>query len=220
MAIVEGGTDPNGAPSFIAGPLANTPRPLGIATTSQARVRLTPTVYRRIAALVSASVFTMFLELGLAGSLLAYEEAGVSSKTFALEGLGGRLHRLEEFRGKVILVNFWASWCPPCLAEMPSLQRLADRMSGEAFEVVAINVGESPFRVARSIRSMGLRFPVLLDETAEVFRAWGAEVYPTSFAVDANGRIRYIVQGPLEWDSEEVVATLRRMLPTRPIVAE
>ena len=92
-------------------------------------------------------------------------------------------------------------------------------MPGEAFEFVAINVGESPFWVARSSRPMGLRFKIPLDETAEVYCAWGGEVYPTSFAVDGTGEIRSLVQGSLVWDSETVMARLRGMLP-RPTVVD
>ena len=125
-----------------------------------------------------------------------------------LPDLGGQERGLEELRGKVVLVNFWASWCAPCIAEMPSIQRLAEAMRGRPFAVVGVNVGEGARRVRTVADRLGIDFPVLLDEDSKVFDAWGAKVLPTSYVLDPAGVIRYVGRGPLEWDASDVVETL------------
>ena len=155
-----------------------------------------------------------------AGQLSPYTKQDSPTPTFTLKALDGKLHRLEDYRGKVVLVNFWASWCPPCLAELPSMQRLAERMADEAFEILIINVGESPFRVSKFMKLIGIRLTALLDDKSEIFQAWGGSIYPTSFVLDSDGRIRYVAYGPLEWDGEDVVTTLRGLLPSRQDAAE
>ncbi len=121
-----------------------------------------------------------------------------------LPDLDGRELGLNELRGKVVLVNFWASWCTPCLEEMPSIQRLAERMSGRPFAVIGVNVAESGLRVGAMVERMGIRFPVLLDPDSAVFDEWGATVLPTTYVLDGEGRVRYVGRGPLEWDADEI----------------
>ncbi|HFD81370.1 MAG TPA: TlpA family protein disulfide reductase [Gammaproteobacteria bacterium] len=129
-----------------------------------------------------------------------------------LQDLGGQRHDLAELRGQVVLVNFWASWCRPCLAEMPSIQRLSERLRGRPFRVLAVDVGEGRATVWRFVRLLGLEFPVLLDEEGERARAWGVKVYPGSFLIDTSGRIRWRARGALEWDQAEVVRRVEELL--------
>ncbi len=118
--------------------------------------------------------------------------------------LAGERHALSEYRGSVVLVNFWVSWCPPCLQEMPSLQRLAESMAGHPFKVLAVNVGETPRRAMEAMRRIGYKDTLLLDPDQRVFAAWGARVLPSSFLVGCDGRIRSQAVGPLEWDAPQV----------------
>jgi thiol-disulfide isomerase/thioredoxin len=155
-----------------------------------------------------------------AGELSPYTAQDLAAPAFTLKALDGKPHRLADDRGKVVLVNFWATWCPPCLAELPSMQRLADRMALEAFEILPVNVGESPFRVSKFTKLIGIRLSVLLDDKGETFHAWGGSVYPTSFVLDREGQVRYVVHGPLEWDNEEVVETLSGLIPPRQAATE
>jgi len=129
-----------------------------------------------------------------------------------LPDLGGFARNLAAWRGQVVLVNFWATWCPPCLEEMPSLQRLAERLRGQPFAVVAVNVAETERRVAHRANQMGLDFPVLLDADGAAFKAWGGKGLPTSVLVDRSGAIRYLGLGPIEWDGVEAVTAVESLL--------
>jgi peroxiredoxin len=130
-----------------------------------------------------------------------------------LQDVDGKLHRLADYRGKVVLVNFWATWCVPCREEMPSMQALRDSLQGRPFEVLAVNVGEGA-RAARGFgEKMALRFPLLLDADTTTTRAWGARVLPANFVVDPDGRIRYSHLGALDWAREDVKAQLERLMP-------
>lgn len=113
----------------------------------------------------------------------------------------GERHALSDYGGHVVLVNFWASWCPPCLLEMPSLQRLAETMTGRPFQVLAVNVGETPGRAVEAMRRLGYEGRIVLDPDQTIFHAWGVRVLPTSFLIGCDGRVRFQALGPLEWDS-------------------
>ena len=145
----------------------------------------------------------------LSGSLEPYAADGLD---FELKDLEGRPHRLEEFRGKVVLVNFWASWCGPCITEIPSLRQLKEQLAGRPFDVVAVNYMEGKFKVHRFTGMVEMPFTILLDPDGATFKAWGAQVLPTSYLVDPDGRVRYWVQGPIEWTSPEVVDTVDGLL--------
>lgn len=95
--------------------------------------------------------------------------------------------------------------------EMPSLQRLADRLADGAFAVVAVNVGEGTLRAAAVVEQLGIRFPVLVDKDSTAFARWGVRVLPTTYLLDRQGTIRYAGLGPLEWDSAEVIDLLDRL---------
>jgi thiol-disulfide isomerase/thioredoxin len=147
----------------------------------------------------------------MAGQLTVHDVPNATAPCLRLEALDGTPRDLRDYRGKVVLVNFWATWCPPCVAEMPSIQRLDDRLAAEDFEVLAVNVGESPFQVSKFTKLINVRLTMLLDSKGETFKAWGGTIYPTTFVVDGDGRIRYVVHGPLAWDSDDVVETIEEL---------
>ena len=128
-----------------------------------------------------------------------------------LPDLDGHDRRLDEYRGKVVLVNFWASWCTPCIEEMPSLQRLVELMRGKRFAVLGVNVDEGERRVKTMVQRLGIGFPVLLDKDSAVFRRWGATVLPTTYVLDGEGVVRFAGRGPLEWDAPDIVEALERL---------
>jgi thiol-disulfide isomerase/thioredoxin len=111
----------------------------------------------------------------------------------------------------VVVVNFWASWCTPCLTEMPSLRSLSAEMKDRPFTVLAVNVGEGERSAGAMAQRLELDFPVLLDSDRTVFESWGNTVLPSAYVVDRQGRLRYRVQGPLEWDGLDVVESLNAL---------
>lgn len=130
----------------------------------------------------------------------------------ALADLAGRAHALAEYRGKVVVVTFWATWCDPCRDEMPSLQRLGRQLAGRPFAILGVNYGESDARVADFARRLGLDFPVLLDPDQGAPRAWRVRVLPASFVVGRDGTVRHRVIGEIDWMSREVVEAVTRLV--------
>ncbi len=131
----------------------------------------------------------------------------------ALKDTAGRPQTLADYRGKVVLVNFWATWCEPCRDEMASMRTLRQRLAGQPFEIVTVNYGESEAKVTAYFKSAGLDFPALLDPNQEAPRAWRVRVLPASFLVGRDGRVRYSVIGEIDWSTDEVLKTVRTLLP-------
>ena len=139
--------------------------------------------------------------------------SGGAAPALELTDAEGAVHRLSDYRGKAVLINFWATWCAPCREEMPSIESLRLSMQGKPFAVLAVNVGQSG-RVARDFaRNLMLGFPLLLDSDTRTAKAWGAKVLPASFVIDPQGKIRYSYYGDLDWSSPEVRAKIEALLP-------
>lgn len=134
------------------------------------------------------------------------------AKDFSLADYKGNEHRLEDYRDKVVLVNFWASWCPPCIFEMPELQRLKKHFSDQPFEVITVNVAEKKYKVRRFSKLINLELPVLLDTSSETYDDWGVKTLPTSFLIDSSGQIRYQVRGNPGWETEDIRAIIEDMM--------
>ena len=130
----------------------------------------------------------------------------------ALHDLQQRDYTLERYRGKVVLLNFWTTWCPPCVREIPSLGRLQEQLSQDEFVVLSVDIGESPEEVAAFLKKVPARFPVLLDPHGSTVRDWNIRAFPTSFLLDRQGIIRYAYFGALEWDDEIVMKIIRGLL--------
>ncbi|MDH5631485.1 MAG: TlpA family protein disulfide reductase [Gammaproteobacteria bacterium] len=129
-----------------------------------------------------------------------------------LPALNGKIYNLNAGRGKVLLVNFWASWCPPCRAEMPSIWRLKQRLGSSRFEVIAINIGEDAETIKAFMPDKLLReFMVLLDWRSQVSRAWSVDALPATFVVDREGQIRYVLKGAAQWDSREIIRLIGQL---------
>jgi len=142
---------------------------------------------------------------------------GGPAPQLALQDLDGRSHRLEDYRGKVVLINFWATWCEPCRAEMPALNKLRASLAGHPFAVLAVNLAESEARVRRFMEQVPLDFPVLLDRDSGASKAWKARVLPVSFVVDAEGRIRYSALGEIDWAQDSVRKAMLALMPREAI---
>ena len=146
-----------------------------------------------------------------AGAIEPYEDS-LKQPGITLQDLDHRVHTLADYRGKVVLVNFWASWCIPCVTEMPGMQRLADTLKDQPFEILAVNVSDAENRIHEFIKQMDLHLIVLMDLEGKTFKAWQGKVLPASFLLDRSGRIRYQAIGPLEWDSDEAGKIIEALL--------
>jgi len=144
-------------------------------------------------------------------NLLTSLEPRPPAKDFSLLTLEGKAVELAQQRGKVVVVNFWATWCPACLHEMPSFNRAAEWLKPHGAEVIAINVGESAQRVQKYLDRTSLDFTVLLDPLMEVSMAWDASRLPVTFIVDPKGRVAYRALGSREWDSSDMLIPIRTL---------
>jgi len=128
----------------------------------------------------------------------------LTSDNFTLNDLAGTPHSLSQYHGKVVVINFWASWCPPCVHEMPSMSKLKKELRDKPFTILAINLGESPDDIARFLKSHPVGFPVLLDPRQNLSIKWKVFAFPTSYLLDKKGAIRYSVAGGIDWNTKEV----------------
>jgi len=136
------------------------------------------------------------------------------ARDFSLPDLDGKPHKLSDYRGKVVLVNFWATWCPPCRREMPSMERLSQRLQDQPFVILAINQQEEADQVFVFTGQLdpAPTFPILFDRDSTVSHAWGVLGLPTSFIVDKQGRVVYRAMGGREFDHPEIEQTIRALL--------
>lgn len=129
-----------------------------------------------------------------------------------LTSISGERFRRKDFTRRVTLVNFWASWCGPCVEEIPALNRLRTKMKNRPFELISINYAERPEQVRDFLSSVQVDFPVLLDEDGSYSAKWNVLVYPATFVIAMDGNIAYGVNGAIEWDSEETLNKLEALM--------
>jgi len=146
------------------------------------------------------------------GAPVGLVEAGAPAPDFTLADLAGESLTLSRFRGKVVFLNFWASWCPPCRAEMPSMERLYEVYANDDFVMLAVNVEQDAEPVRRFVQAHAHTFPVLLDSEATAQRLYGVDRFPETFLIDKQGRVveRYI--GARDWSSVEFLKKIKSML--------
>lgn len=147
-----------------------------------------------------------------AGDLKPY--SGAALPDFTLVDLQDKQHTLSSLKGQVVMVNFWATYCTPCIKEMPSMQRLANKFRGKPFQILAIDMAEERADIDAFMKrfKIDVKFPILLDVEGEVVEAWMVSAVPTTFIIDPQGTIRYALYGAIEWDSDEVVRTINGLL--------
>jgi thiol-disulfide isomerase/thioredoxin len=118
---------------------------------------------------------------------------------------------LDDFRGKIVFLNFWTTWCPTCITEMPSMEKLHQRLVDKNFAMVTVNIKESASQVKNFFDKYKLTFTALLDTTGEVSTDFGIRSIPTTFILDKSGQIIGRITGPREWDSKESVALFENL---------
>jgi thiol-disulfide isomerase/thioredoxin len=160
----------------------------------------------------------LVLPVGVADSTLnasfRFLDGTPEARNFTLEDRFGNNIQLSEFRGYVVMVNFWATWCSPCLAELPTMQAAWALLSDGPFELLAINVGEERPVIDRFLDHFDppLEFPVLMDPKMQVAREWQVRGVPTTYIVDQAGRLVYFAQGGLDFTSEEVLGRISELM--------
>lgn len=130
-------------------------------------------------------------------------QIGDKAPDFALQTMNGEEMKLSDLRGKKVILNFWATWCPPCRAEMPDMQKFYEKNAGEGIEILAVNLTDSEKSLADIEQFMDefeITFPVLLDEQSEVAMAYYAFSIPTSYFIDSNGAIQQKMVGAMNYD--------------------
>jgi thiol-disulfide isomerase/thioredoxin len=165
----------------------------------------------------TAAMLFAFAPMAASAQAALQEWTGpVDAPPIELKTLDGQPLALTDLKGKVVLVNFWATWCEPCLEEMPSMQRLRRRLASERFEILAVNFQEGEPRIRGFLRKVALTFPIVRDTDGAVARAWKVHIFPSSFVVGANGDVRYAVVGSIDWAAPQVQQKLRSLLPREP----
>lgn len=129
-----------------------------------------------------------------------------------LADIDGVKYERNSYEGQVTVINFWASWCGPCVEEIPALNNLRKRMADKAFELISVNYAEDKQTVEQFMKEVQVDFPVLMDETGKISSIWKVLVYPATYVIAPDGNISYAVNGAIHWDSDDVIQQLNALL--------
>ena len=186
--------------------------------------------FRRCALFFMALIFSGFAALLLFDvELLAKTDSRGKDRLFGLVGvikvppaedpvrinlkdMNGKNISLSDFKGKIVFLNFWTTWCPTCRIEMPSMEKLHQRLKNKNFAMVTINLQESASQVKAFFKEFKLTFTALLDSTGEVGASFGIRAIPTTYILDKTGRIIGLVSGPREWDSKAAISLFENLI--------
>ncbi len=130
---------------------------------------------------------------------------------FKLVDMDGKTHQLSDYKGQPVIINFWATWCPPCREELPSMNRGWAKIKSQGIAMLAINVGEDDDTIFTFTGDYPIDFTVLLDQSGDVINQWPIKGLPTTFVIDPQGRIVYRAIGGREWDAEELLNMVRAL---------
>ena len=147
-----------------------------------------------------------------AGARAAVPAVGTPAPDFSLKTLAGQTVRLSDLRGKVVFLNLWATWCPPCREEMPSMVRFYERFRAQGVEIVAVSEDRDPEAVRKFVKAQGVTFSVALDDEKRVYRLYGATGVPETHLIDRKGVLRAFQMGPFDWTAPEVTKRVQELL--------
>jgi thiol-disulfide isomerase/thioredoxin len=176
-----------------------------------------------LAALIGAAVFVKPAPAAAqsvpAPVVKAFADAGlpvlrntIDPIDFTLPLLDGTNQRLSDLKGKVVFLNFWATWCPPCRQEMPSMETLYQRFKGQGLEILAVDCQEGAQDVSAFMRKNGLTFPAALDTSGAVSGDYGISAIPTTYIIDRSGKIIIRAVGGLRWANPKIIAAFETLL--------
>lgn len=163
--------------------------------------------------LISFSLHADWQQPELSHNMTAVKNA-IPASDFKLQNMDEENINLSDYRGKVVLLNFWATWCPPCVREMPSMERLQQRVGADSFKVIAINQMEDPDDVFVFTGQIELdqTFEILFDTDSKVSQAYAVSGLPTTYLIDKKGNIRYRAVGGREFDHIEVIKIINQLI--------
>jgi thiol-disulfide isomerase/thioredoxin len=141
-------------------------------------------------------------------------QENIPAPALSLNGLDGRPLRLGDLKGKVVFLNFWATWCVPCRQEMPAMEQLYRGYRGRGLVVVAVNYQESKEKVQGFLKELGLSFPAVLDRDGAAANIYGVRGIPVSFLLSRDGRILWKAIGSRDWDTSDARAYFKKVLQT------
>ena len=134
-----------------------------------------------------------------------------SAPNFTLLDMDGVSHQLSDYRGKTVIINFWATWCPPCREEMPSMERAWNKIKDQNIMMFAINVGEDEDTIFTFLGDYPASFTILLDTSGTLIEQWPVKGLPTTFVVSPEGKLVYRAIGGREWDDETILDKIRKL---------
>ena len=158
-------------------------------------------------ALLGATLI-IFTATGLAASDLA----GKAAPDFVLRSASGENMRLSEYRGDVVMINFWATWCGPCRQEMPLLDDLYSRYQRVGFNLLGVNIDDDSARAMKMVKELGINFPVLFDESKQVSKLYQVEAMPVTILIDREGMVRHVHHGYKPGYEDNYLTEIRSLL--------
>jgi peroxiredoxin len=158
---------------------------------------------------IALMCFAVTISETIAAQLTREFEPPFPAAKFSLVDLDDNVHTLADYKGKPLIVNFWATWCPPCRAEMPSMERAWKKIEPEGIAMIGINVGENFDQVFGFTADIDVSFPLLLDTDGQVTNAWPIEGLPTTYILNPDGEMVYRMIGSREWDDETLLDAIR-----------
>jgi len=161
---------------------------------------------------LKSSLLGILLGLIASSGLAASDLAGQTAPDFSLRSASGQNLRLSEYRGDVVMINFWATWCGPCRQEMPLLDELFTRYERVGFSLLGVNIDDDSRRAMKMIEDLGVSFPVLFDENKEVSKLYQVEAMPVTVIIDREGTVRYVHQGYKPGYEEHYLTEIRSLL--------
>jgi len=161
---------------------------------------------------------SIFIVLLLSVTSIVYGEKSLTllsdkpkAPEFKLLDIDDNSHQLSDYLGKPVIINFWATWCPPCRNELPSMNRGFAKIKSEGVAMIAVNVGENEDTIFSFMGSYPIDFTVLRDESGEIINQWPIKGLPTTFVIDPDGRLVYRAIGGREWDDEKILNKVRSL---------
>jgi len=137
--------------------------------------------------------------------------ADTATPALKLTDLQGNTHDLQDYKGKIVLLQFWATYCGPCRKEMPSMNKMMKKMGNTPFTILAVDMGETEAEVKQFVKEVKPEFNILMDESGKSISDWQVFAAPSNFIIDPAGKIRYTLFGGVEWDSDELINKIKAL---------